>query len=60
MPDDKLDITAQVRIFKNDSILGKITNPISWTFSKLLMEFKVYGSIEDPKWKYISVIERLL
>ena len=60
MPDDMIDITARVRIFKNDSIIGKLANPITWTFSKLLMEFKVYGSLNDPKWKYISVIERLL
>ena len=60
MPDDKIDITARVRVFKNDSIIGKIANPITWTFSKLLMEFKVYGSLDAPKWEYISVIERLL
>ena len=60
MPEDKIDVTARVRIFKNDSFIGKLANPITWTFSKLLMEFKVYGSINDPKWEYISVIERLL
>lgn len=60
MPDDRMDVTARVRIFKNDSIIGKIANPIIWPFSKLLMEFKVYGSLYDPKWEYISVIERLL
>ena len=60
MPDDHLDFTARVRLFKNDSVFGKIANPITWTFSKLLMEFKVYGPIDNPKWKYISVLERLL
>ena len=60
IPDDRIDITAHVRIFKNDSIIGKITSPIIWTFSKLLLEFKVYGSLDSPKWEYISVIERLL
>ena len=60
MPDDAIDFTARVRLFKNDSIIGKIANPITWTFSKLLLEFKVYGSLDDPKWKYISVIDRLL
>ena len=60
MPEDEIDIRARVQIFKNNSILGKITSPISWTFSKLLLEFKVYGSLDDPKWKYISVVERLL
>ncbi len=60
IPEDKIDITARVRIFKNDSIIGRLANPITWTFSKLLLEFKVSGSVDDPKWEYISVIERLL
>lgn len=60
MPDDNLDFTARVRLFRNDSIIGKIANPITWTFSKLLLEFKVYGSLENPQWKYITVIDRLL
>ncbi len=60
IPNDNLDFTARVRLFKNDSIIGRIANPITWTFSKLLMEFKVYGPIDNPKWKYISVLERLL
>ena len=60
IPDDNLDFTVRVRLFRNDSIIGRIANPITWTFSKLLMEFKVYGPIKNPKWKYISVIERLL
>jgi hypothetical protein len=49
-----------VRIFRNDSVIGRLANPITWTFSKLLLEFRVYGSINDPQWKYISVLERLL
>ena len=60
IPDDNLDFKVRVRLFKNDSIIGKITNPITWTFSKLLLEFKVYGPIDNPRWDYISVIERLL
>ena len=60
MPENNLDFTARVRLFKNDSLIGKITNPITWTFSKLLLEFKVYGPLDNPKWKYISVMERLL
>ncbi len=60
MPEDNLDFTARVRLFKNDSFIGKLANPITWTFSKLLLEFKVYGPIDAPKWKYISVLERLL
>ena len=60
IPEDKIDVTARVRILRNDSIIGRLANPITWTFSKLLMEFRVYGSIKSPKWEYISVLERLL
>ena len=60
MPEDNLNFTARVRLFKNDSLIGKLANPITWTFSKLLLEFKVYGPLDDPKWDYISVLERLL
>jgi hypothetical protein len=60
IPEDRIDVTVRVGIFKRDSIIGKLANPITWTFSKLLMEFKVGGSINDPKWEYVSVIERLL
>ena len=60
IPEDDLDFTARVRIFKNDSIMGRIASPITWTFSKLLMEFKVNGPIDNPRWKYVSVIDRIL
>ncbi len=60
IPDDALDFTARVRLFRNDSIMGRIANPITWTFSKLLLEFKVYGPLDAPEWKYISVVDRLL
>ena len=60
MPEDRIDAKVRVRIFKNDSLIGRLANPITWTFSKLLMEFKVYGPIDSPQWEYISVIERLL
>ena len=60
IPEDRIDVTVRVGIFKRDSIIGKLANTITWTFSKLLMEFKVGGSINDPKWEYVSVIERLL
>jgi hypothetical protein len=59
IPDDHLDFTARVRLFKNDSFIGKLTSPFTWTFSKLLLEFNVRGPIDKPEWNYISVLERL-
>lgn len=60
IPEDNLDLTFRVKLFKNGTIIEKLATPITWTFSKLLMEFKVTGSMDSPRWKYVSVIERLL
>jgi hypothetical protein len=58
---DDLDFVVRVRFMRDDSILGKyFIRPITWTFSKLLMEFKVTGSLDEPKWKYISIVDRVL
>ena len=59
IPADNLDFAAHVQLFRNDSIVSKLTSPIIWPFSKLLMEFKVFGPLDNPNWKYLSVLERL-
>ena len=60
IPADKLDFTVRLQLLKNESFLGKIVQPVLFPFSKLLLEFKVTGTAEDPKWNYISVIDRML
>lgn len=60
IPEDKLDFRVRVNLFKDDSFIGKLTKPIMWPFSKLLLEFRVHGSLDNPKWDYISVIDRIL
>lgn len=58
---DELDFTVRVTLLKNESVLGKfLIRPIMWPFSKLLLEFKVEGGLDKPKWKYISVLDRIL
>ena len=57
---DKLDFTVRLQLLKNDSFLGKLDHPVMFPFTKLLLEFKVTGSAEDPKWDYISVLDRIL
>ena len=57
---DKLDFTVRLQLLKNDSFLGKLVHPVMFPFTKLLLEFKVTGSVDDPKWNYISVLDRIL
>ena len=58
---DNLDFTVKVLFLKNESMLGRyLIRPIMWPFTKLLMEFKATGSIDDPAWDYISVLDRVM
>lgn len=58
--DDRLDFTARVQFTKKDSLVGQVLHPLAWPFTKLLLEFRLTGSSEDPKWDYISVVDRVL
>ena len=57
---DELDYTVRVQFAKKDSLAGKLLHPLTWPFTKLLLEFKLTGTTENPQWKYISVIDRVL
>lgn len=59
MNEDQLDFTVRAQFLKKESFLGSIVHPVTWPFTKLLLEFKASGSLYDPKWKYISVIDRI-
>ena len=54
------DFTVRVQFAKSDSLVGKILHPLTWPFTKLLLEFRLTGSPEDPEWRYVSVIDRVL
>ena len=57
---NSLDYTVRVRFTKEDSIVGKLVHPLTWPFTKLLLEFKLTGTPEKPHWKYISVVDRVM
>lgn len=55
-----LDSTTRVQFMKRDSFMGKILHPVTWPFTKLLLEFRLQGTTEKPAWKYVSVIDRVV
>lgn len=57
--EDQLDFTIRSQFLKKESFLGSVVHPVTWPFTKLLLEFKASGSIHDPKWRYISVLDRI-
>ena len=56
---DKLDVIVRVQFLKNESFIGAIVHPITWPFTKSFLEFKATGSVRDPEWDYISLLDRV-
>ena len=54
------DFTVRVQFAKSDSVVGKILHPLTWPFTKLLLEFRLTGSPEKPKWEYVSIVDRVV
>ena len=54
------EFNVRVQFAKSDSMIGKILHPLTWPFTKLLLEFRLTGSPESPKWAYVSVIDRVV
>lgn len=57
---DDLDMTVRVQFLREQTLLGTIVHPVTWPFTKLLLEFRATGPYDDPKWEYISVLDRIL
>jgi hypothetical protein len=57
---DDLDFNVQVQFFKQDSIVGKILRPFTWAVSELLLDFRLTGSLENPKWSYKHVLDKVM
>ncbi|MDD5706885.1 MAG: AsmA-like C-terminal region-containing protein [Kiritimatiellae bacterium] len=57
-PDMPLDFVAQARLFKQKTLAGLMARVVTFPFSKL-MEFKIAGTLKQPEWTYIGLIDRL-
>lgn len=57
-PDMPVEGVAQVRFFHSRSLMGYLARIVTLPVSKL-MEFRVYGPLQGPKWDYIGLIDRI-
>ena len=55
-----LDFTVRVQFTKKDSLMGIVLHPLTWPFTKLLLEFKLAGTPDKPEWNYITVVDRVM
>jgi hypothetical protein len=44
---------------KRESLAGKAIHLLTFPVTKTLLEFKVSGSIDDPKWENIQITDRI-
>ena len=54
-----MDMLVRVQLFRNNSVADYVAWPVTWTFSKLLTELRLTGTFAEPKWDYISVVDRI-
>ncbi len=60
LPADELDFTVRATVFREGSFLSVLTSPVTWTFTKLLLEFRVHGPFEKPQWDSVTVLDRIM
>ena len=56
---DALDFVVRANLFKQKTIAGRITHFVTLPFTRLLLEFKLYGTRDNPEWSYANIIERI-
>ena len=59
-PTDNIDFNVRASIFKQRTWLGRLVQIVTFPFSKLLLEFRVKGTLGAPTWEYRGVLERIV
>ena len=56
---EALDFVVRANIFKEKTFAGRITHLVTLPFTRLLLEFKVFGTLSKTNWSYVSIIEKI-
>lgn len=56
---DNLDFTSRVQFLKKETVAGAIIHHLTYPLTKLLLEFKLIGPIDNPDWEYIQILDRI-
>ncbi|MEI7898869.1 MAG: AsmA-like C-terminal region-containing protein [bacterium] len=56
---ETLNGVMRVNIFREKTIAGRITHFITLPFIRLLLEFKLAGTFDNPQWSYVNIVERI-
>lgn len=56
---EALDFLIRANIFKQKTIAGKISRLVTLPFTRLLLEFKVFGTLDKTDWSYVNILEKI-
>lgn len=56
---DNLDFVVRVRLFKKDTLVGRVIHPLTSPIAWMLMEFKLTGPLDNPSWRRITLTDRI-
>jgi hypothetical protein len=59
LPTDKLDMSIKVNIFKERTFAGTLSRIVAFPFTRMLLDFHLGGSTKEPKWSYITILEKI-
>jgi hypothetical protein len=59
LENDKLDFVVRANLFKQKTIAGRIIRLVTLPFNRLLLEFKLFGTLDTPEWSYANIIEKI-
>ena len=56
---EALDFLVRANIFKERTWAGRLTRLVTMPFTRLLLEFKVFGTLDATEWSYVNIIEKI-
>lgn len=59
LEDETVDFLVRANILKEKTFAGRITHFVTLPFTRLLLEFKVFGPLEKTDWSYVNIVEKI-
>jgi len=57
---DAVDMAVRVNILKEDTVAGWLARVITFPITRVLLEFKLSGTVANPEWAYVTFVEKLV
>jgi len=59
LENETIDFLVRANILKEKTLAGRVTHFVTMPFTRLLLEFKVFGPLEKTDWSYVNIIEKI-